>query len=213
MTQAGVPAGGQAELIWVSGADIDVFMIPLCFPGGSVGKESTCNVGDLGLIPQSGRYPEGGHDNPHQYCCLENPHGQRSLAGYSPLGCKESDTAEWLSTAQHMIPLYTWAKQSPRDLYGASGRWGQSKVTWTHRWMKWFSSRYWQPQAMSRATCRRSSMAREEGWFCRRQKWPAGEELSGERRSETLGSCAHQEVKRRLAALGSWPWLHIRDHR
>lgn len=41
--------------------------------------------------------------------------------------------------------------------------------TWrslAHRWMKWFSSRYWQPQAMSRATCRRSNIAREEGWFC-----------------------------------------------
>ena len=33
-----------------------------------------------------------------QYSCLENPHGQRSLAGYSPWGCKESDTTEQLST-------------------------------------------------------------------------------------------------------------------
>ena len=36
-----------------------------------------------------------------QYSCLENPHGQRSLAGYSPWGRKESDTTEQLSTAQH----------------------------------------------------------------------------------------------------------------
>ena len=35
------------------------------------------------------------------YSCLENPHGQRNLAGYSPWGCKESDTTERLSTAQH----------------------------------------------------------------------------------------------------------------
>ena len=34
---------------------------------------------------------------------LENPHGQRSLAGYSPWGCKESDTTERLSTAQHRV--------------------------------------------------------------------------------------------------------------
>ena len=34
----------------------------------------------------------GGHGNPLQYSCLENPHGQRSLAGYSPWGCKESGT-------------------------------------------------------------------------------------------------------------------------
>ena len=37
------------------------------FPGGSDGKESPCNAGDLGSIP------EGGHGNPVQYSCLENP--------------------------------------------------------------------------------------------------------------------------------------------
>ena len=58
-----------------------------------VGKESICNMGDLGLIPVLGRSPGlGGHGNPLQYSCLENPHGQRSLAGYSPWGHKESDT-------------------------------------------------------------------------------------------------------------------------
>ena len=40
----------------------------------------------------------GGHGNPLQYSCLENPHGQRSLAGCSPRGHKELDTAERLST-------------------------------------------------------------------------------------------------------------------
>ena len=39
--------------------------------------------------------------NPLQYSCLENPHGQRSLVGYSPWGHKESDTTEWLRRAQH----------------------------------------------------------------------------------------------------------------
>ena len=43
------------------------------FPGGLDGKESTCNVRDLGLIPGSGWSPEGGHGNPLQYSCLENP--------------------------------------------------------------------------------------------------------------------------------------------
>ena len=42
-------------------------------PGGSVGKESACNEGDLGSIPGSGRSPGGGHGNPLQYSCLENP--------------------------------------------------------------------------------------------------------------------------------------------
>jgi len=67
----------------------------------SVDKESTCNAGDLGSIPGLGRSPGGGHGNPLQYSCVENPRGQRSLAGYSPWGHKESDTTEQLSTAQH----------------------------------------------------------------------------------------------------------------
>ena len=50
------------------------------------------------MIPGLGRSSGGGHGNPLQYSCLENPHGQRSLAGYSPWGCKESNTTEQLST-------------------------------------------------------------------------------------------------------------------
>ena len=64
------------------------------FSGGSDSKESTCNVGDLGLIPGLGRSPEEGNGNPLQYSCLENPHGQRNLAGYSSWGHKELDIAE-----------------------------------------------------------------------------------------------------------------------
>ena len=69
-------------------------MILLGFPGGSDGKGSICNVGDPGLIPGLGRSPGGEHSNPLEYSCLENPHGQRSLAGYSPWGHKESDPTE-----------------------------------------------------------------------------------------------------------------------
>ena len=43
------------------------------FPCSSVGKESACNIGDLGLIPGLGRSPGGGHGNPLKYSCLENP--------------------------------------------------------------------------------------------------------------------------------------------
>ena len=42
------------------------------FPGGSEGKVSACNAGDLGLIPRSGRSPREGNGNPLQYSCLEN---------------------------------------------------------------------------------------------------------------------------------------------
>ena len=66
----------------------------LGFPGGSDVKESACNVGDLGLVPELGRSSGGGHGSPIQYSCLVNLHGQRSLAGYSPLGCKELDMTE-----------------------------------------------------------------------------------------------------------------------
>ena len=64
------------------------------FTSGSDGEESTCNVGDLGSILVLGRSLGGGHGNPLHYSCLENPHGQRSLAGYSPWGCEESDMTE-----------------------------------------------------------------------------------------------------------------------
>ena len=53
------------------------------FPGGSESKESACQAGDLGLIPGLGRSPGEGNGNPHQYSCLENPHGQRNLVGYN----------------------------------------------------------------------------------------------------------------------------------
>ena len=64
------------------------------FPGGSDSKESTYNAGDLGSIPGFRRSPRGGHSNPLQYSFLENPHGQRSLAGFSPKHCKELDMTE-----------------------------------------------------------------------------------------------------------------------
>ena len=49
---------------------------------------------DAHLIPGSGRSPGVGSGSPLQYSCLENPRGQRSLAGYSPRGCKELDTTD-----------------------------------------------------------------------------------------------------------------------
>ena len=58
------------------------------FPSGSDGKASAYNVGDPSSISRSGRSPGGGHGNPLQYSCLENPHGQRSLVGHSPRRCR-----------------------------------------------------------------------------------------------------------------------------
>ena len=74
----------------------DRLLIPalLDFSGGSEGKKSSYSVRDLGSISALGRSPGGGHGNPLQNSCLENPHVQRSLVGYSPWGCKELDMTE-----------------------------------------------------------------------------------------------------------------------
>ena len=66
----------------------------LGFLGSSDSKKSACNVGDLGLIPGLRIFLGKGHGNPLQYSCLENPYGQRSLAGYSPWGLKELNTTK-----------------------------------------------------------------------------------------------------------------------
>ena len=105
-------------------------------PDHSDSQESTCSVGDLGSISGLGRSSGKGNGNPLQYSCLENPHGQRSLAGYSPWGHKESDRTGRLSTH-----TYVWSKvlephptgcsglQVDREAvfrYSRVGRWGEA---------------------------------------------------------------------------------------
>ena len=67
----------------------------LDFPGGSDYKESACNAGDLGSIPGLEGFPGGGHGYPLQHFYMENSQEQRSLAGYSPWGHKQSDMTEY----------------------------------------------------------------------------------------------------------------------
>ena len=64
------------------------------FLGGSDGKASARNAGHLGSIPGLGRSPGEGNGNPLQALLPGKTHGQRSLIGYSPWGCKELDTTE-----------------------------------------------------------------------------------------------------------------------
>ena len=64
------------------------------FPGSSAGKESTCNVGDLGWDDPLVKGMATLLENTLQYSCLENPHGEKSLVGCRLWGCKESDTTE-----------------------------------------------------------------------------------------------------------------------
>ena len=64
------------------------------FPGGASGKELAASARDAGLILALGRSPGGGHGNPLQVFFPGESHGQRSLVGYSPHVCKESDMTE-----------------------------------------------------------------------------------------------------------------------
>ena len=52
------------------------------------------DIRDASLIPELGRSPVGGHGNPLQYSCVENPHGQWSLGGYSPYSLTGLDMNE-----------------------------------------------------------------------------------------------------------------------
>ena len=108
----GILLSHKKECIWVSSNEVDeprayysevsekekdkysILTHIYGFPDSSAGKESACNAGDLGSIPGLGRSSGGGHGKPFQYSFLENPHGQRSLAGYSAWRRKESDMAE-----------------------------------------------------------------------------------------------------------------------
>ena len=67
-------------------------------PGSSVGRESACHAGDLGSIPGLGRSPGGGHGNPLQSSCLENPHTEEP-GGRQSMGSQSQTRLKWLSMA------------------------------------------------------------------------------------------------------------------
>ena len=68
------------------------------FPGGSDGKESACNVGDLGLVSGLGKILWRKKWQPTPVFLPGEFHRQRSLARFSPLGCKELDMTEVTDT-------------------------------------------------------------------------------------------------------------------
>ena len=81
-------------------------------------KASAYNAGDPGLIPESGRSPREVNGNPTPVLLPGTSHGRRRLVGYSPWGCKESDTTEWLHSESGTYFLGT-ARFSPKfQLYG-----------------------------------------------------------------------------------------------
>ena len=71
--------------------------LPCWLDSGSDGNKSAYNVGDPSLIFGTWRYPEEGNGQPTPVFLSEKSHGLRGLAGYSPWGCKESDTTEQLT--------------------------------------------------------------------------------------------------------------------
>ena len=75
-----------------------LFFFLAVLPWCSVGKRTHLQCGSPGFDPWVGKFP---WRRAWQCPCLENPHGQRSLGGYSPWGCKELDTTEWLSLSLH----------------------------------------------------------------------------------------------------------------
>ena len=71
--------------------------LPADFPGGSDGKESACNSGELDSIPGLGRSPGEGNDNPLKFSCLENSMDRRAWWATVHGVAKELDTTEQLN--------------------------------------------------------------------------------------------------------------------
>ena len=78
--------------------------LTLGFPHGLHGKEYGCNAGDPGLIPGSGKIPGRREWQPTPVFLPGEFHGHRSLTGYCPWDCKESDTTERLT---HLLNPHT----------------------------------------------------------------------------------------------------------
>ena len=92
------PKWDWGRMNWETGVDIYTLLCIKCFPGGSDSKESACNAGDLGLIPELGRSPGDRHGNPLQYSCLENPMERRAWQATVHGVTKELEMTEHLST-------------------------------------------------------------------------------------------------------------------
>ena len=111
------------------------------------------------------------------YSCLDNPHRQRSLMGYSPWGLKESDTTEWLSTAQHTAfilnkqtnkqnrSVNSGSKLPHRDMHSPADLLHFFQIT---SWTLWaFEFVFLCPLLLSITTCPQQ-MTKVESWVCSR---------------------------------------------
>ena len=94
---------------WLSYTDVYVHFTYTGFLGGSDCKESSCSVGDLGLIPALGRSPREGNGNPLQYPCLENSMDRGAWRGLQSMGSQR--IGHDLATSFfyfHFLYVYSW---------------------------------------------------------------------------------------------------------
>ena len=96
-------------------------------------KNPPANAGDvreMDLVPGLGRSPRGGNGNPCRYSCLENPQGQRSLAGYSP----------WARKSQTRLKqLNMHACNKMKSLGGSGESMSEQSCVKFSKWIKYFS--------------------------------------------------------------------------
>ena len=91
-------------------------MYYLGFPGGSVGKESTCHAGDMGSNPGLGRSPGEEHGNPLQYCSLENPMDRGAWWQATVYRVAKNQTGlKWLSTHTCILVTVSVIQGTRRD--------------------------------------------------------------------------------------------------
>ena len=129
-------------------------------PGGSDSKEPACSVQDLGSIPGLGRSPGGGKAwQPTPVFLPEGFHGQRSLAGYSPRGRRESDKTERLSTHTHPSghpvpnPLRNRGKGRTLPLSKGLSLWGLTCAPFSPRQLTFRQASKKQPYQTSHFPC------------------------------------------------------------
>ena len=93
-----VVTSGRFSFSWLNRTplSLSVYRYIYAFLCGSDTKDSAYSAGDPGLIPRWGRSLGEENVYPLQYSCLENPHGQKSLVGYSPWDRKDLDMTEQL---------------------------------------------------------------------------------------------------------------------
>ena len=105
---------------WTILTQFNASVAPIGFPWWLRSKESTCNAeaaGDVGLIPGWERSPGGGHGNPLQYSCMENP----------------MNRGAWWATVHRVAKSWTWLPRLSMHTHGSNGSNGTDlDCQWLH---------------------------------------------------------------------------------